>query len=87
MILQVPVTPETEAALRERASARGEDVAAYAARLLHEAATGPDVDQLLAPFRRQVAESGATDEELDEFFDELRQDVWAERQAPKAKNA
>jgi len=87
MILQIPVNSETEAVLRERASARGEDIAAYAARLLQEAVTTPNVDELLAPFRRQVAESGVSDDELDELCEELRQEVWTEQQARKAKSA
>ncbi len=86
-MLQIPLTPETEATLRERAIARGEDVGVYAARLLQDALTTPNVDELLAPFRRQVAESHATDEELDALCDELRQDVWEEQQARKAKTA
>jgi hypothetical protein len=87
MILEVPVNPETEAALRERASARGEDVASYAARVLQEALTAKSVDDLLAPFRRQVDESGATDEELDDLCEDLREEVWQEHQARKAKEA
>jgi hypothetical protein len=39
------------------------------------------VDEALAPFRRQVQESGLTDEELRAFFEEVREEVWRERQA------
>jgi hypothetical protein len=35
-------------------------------------------DISLAPFRRQVEESGITDEELDELFMEARRDYWRE---------
>jgi hypothetical protein len=83
-MLQVPLTPETEATLRQRASEHGEDVAAYAARLLRDAVTAPSVNELLAPFRRQVEQSGVTDEELDGLCEELRQDVWQEQQTKKA---
>jgi hypothetical protein len=79
MILQIPVSPETEAVLRERASAHGEEVGAYAARLLRDALSAPSVDELLAPFRREVEESGASDEELDLLCEELRQDVRQEQ--------
>jgi hypothetical protein len=72
MLLQIEISAETEAALRERAAARGEDVTACAARLLHEALSAPTADELLAPFRRQVAASGVSDEELDEPCEELR---------------
>jgi hypothetical protein len=61
-MLQIPLAPETEEALRERAKANGQDVASYAARLIQEALSAPSVDELLAPFRKQVEESGITDE-------------------------
>jgi hypothetical protein len=84
-MLQVPLAPETEEALRERAKANGQDAATYAARLIQEALSAPSVDELLAPFRKQVEESGITDEELDQLGEELRHEVWQEHQARKAK--
>jgi hypothetical protein len=51
------------------------------------AKTSPTVDELLAPFRNQVDESGATDEELDNLCEELRQEVWRDQEARKAKRA
>jgi hypothetical protein len=77
-MLAVPLQPATEAALRERAEARGQDAAVYAAQLIHDALNAPSVEELLAPFRRQVAESGATDAELDELAEELRNEAWQE---------
>lgn len=86
-MLQIPLPPQTEAALRERAQAHGEDVAAYAARLLHEALAAPSVEDLLAPFRQEVDASGTSDDELDALGEELRDEVWQEQQARKAKRA
>ena len=37
-------------------------------------------DVTLAPFRREVEESGITDEELDKLFTEARRDYHSERQ-------
>lgn len=37
-------------------------------------------EELLEPFRRQVQESGLTDDELDKLFDEAREEVWREKQ-------
>lgn len=74
-MLAVPLNPATEAALRERAEAQGQDAAVYAAQLIHEALNSPSVDELLAPFRRQVANGGATDAELDALAEELRNEV------------
>ncbi|MCI0334893.1 MAG: hypothetical protein L0228_16905 [Planctomycetes bacterium] len=86
-MLQIPLPPDTEETLRERAKANGEDVSSYAARLIQEVLSTPSVDELLAPFRRQVEESGITDDELDELGEELRRDVRQEKQARKAKTA
>ena len=83
-MLQIPLSPDTEAKLRERARANGEDVSAYAARLLSDALSAPSVDELLAPFRKQVEESGISDGELDQLGEELRREVRQEKQARKA---
>jgi len=86
-MLQIPLPPDTEEALRERAKANGEDVSSYAARLIQEALIAPSVDELLAPFRKQVEESGISDQGLDQLGEEVRRDVRQERPARKAKTA
>jgi hypothetical protein len=86
-MLQIPLSADTEELLRERAKASGEDVSSYAARLLQDALVAPSVEELLAPFRKQVEESGITDAELNSLGEELRKDVWEEQQARKAKSA
>ena len=43
------------------------------------------VNEALAPFRRQVEESGLSDDELGAFFEEVRDEVWQEKHG-KAKN-
>jgi hypothetical protein len=86
-MLQILLPPETEAALRERAGVRGVDVNIYAVRLLQDALKAPNVEELLRPFREQVANSGAADEDLDNLCEELRQEVWDERKARKANGS
>mgnify|MGYP003577456795 CR=1 FL=1 len=85
LMLQIPLPPEVEAKLRERAKARGEDVSRLVPRLLEDALSTATVEELLAPFRRQVVDSGITDDELDRLGEELRDEVWRERQGRKAK--
>jgi hypothetical protein len=85
-MIQIALPPDTEETLRERAKASGENIASYAARLLQEALSTPSVDELLAPFRKQVEESGITDPQLDQLGEELRREVRQER-ARKAKTA
>ena len=86
-MLQIPLPPDAEEALRERAEANGEDVSSFAARLLQNALNAPSVDELLAPFRMQVEESGISDGELDQLGEELRREVRQEHKARKTKTA
>jgi hypothetical protein len=83
-MLEIALPPDTEAKLRERAKASGEDVSAVAARLIAEALGAPSVDELLAPFRKQVEDGGVTDEDLDRLGDELRDEVWRQHQTRKS---
>jgi hypothetical protein len=85
--LQVPLSPDAEELLRERAKANGEDVSSYDARLLQDALVAPSVEELLAPFRKQVKESGISDAELNAFGEEFRAEVWQQQQARKANSA
>jgi hypothetical protein len=80
MTLSISITPEAEARLRERAAACGQPLDVYAARVLEQAVTAPTLDELLAPARRQVAATGMTDREFDDLVNELRDEVWREKQ-------
>ena len=79
MTLSLNLPAEIEARLRERAARNGEPVDVYALKVLSDAVTSPSVDELLAEFRRQVADSGMSDSELDEFYENLRNEVWEQR--------
>ena len=81
MTLSVSLSAQAEAKLKERAATAGKDPAAYASELLEDAVTRPTIDELLAPARRQIADSGMTDAQLDEFLDDLREKVWQDQQA------
>ena len=85
MSISIPLSPHAEAKLRERAQAAGEDITSYAARVLDDALTTPSVDELLAPFRKQVGDSGMTDNQLDDFYEGLRDKVWDEHQAKRTE--
>jgi len=74
-MIQIPLSTDLESTLRQRAEDSGEDVSSFAARLLREALLTPSVDELLAPFRKQVEESGLTDQESIELGEELRREV------------
>lgn len=84
MSLKITLPPDTESRLRERADAEGEEVSSYAVRLLHDAVATPSIDELLAPFRRQIDDSGMTDAQLDEFYADLRNKASDNRTKDKA---
>ena len=74
--LLVPNVPDDivqrlDARLRET----GKDRSAYLLGLLERDLQIPSLDDLLAPFRSQVAASGLSDEELDSVFREAREEV------------
>ena len=87
MSISIPLSSEAEARLRERAEAAGEDITSFATRILHDVLTAPSVDELLAPFRKQVEEGGMTDDELDGFYEDLRNKVWEEKQPKRSQSA
>lgn len=79
--LSLTLPPEVENKLRERAAQSGQAVDEYALRMLADAITATTIDELLAPVRKQVAESGACEDEVMEFGRELLRKVRAERGA------
>jgi hypothetical protein len=83
-MIQIALPPAAEELLRRRAETCGETVDAHAARLLQEALAAPRIDELLRPLRQQVAESGISDAEFDTLAEELREEVWRERESKRA---
>ena len=66
--------------LAQRATESGRDIASVASDLIEQAVTQPTVDDVLAPFRKQVEESGMSDQELDAFFQDVREKAFQDRQ-------
>ncbi len=80
----VKLTPETGKLLAERASRQGQDVPTYLSTLIDQELKRTSIDEILAPFRAEVKQSGMNDNELDGFFEEVRDEVWQDRQAKRA---
>jgi hypothetical protein len=78
------LSDRAHAKLTEQAAISGRDISAVASELIEQAISQASVDELLAPFRKQVAESGLSDEELDGFF---RQELDAHRREKRTKSA
>lgn len=80
MDITIQIAPEILSRVQQAATEKGQDVASYLGELLKEFFTHSTVDRLpmrtldeiLAPFREQIEASGITDEDLDTFFEDLR---------------
>jgi hypothetical protein len=81
MTIDISLTPEAETKLRQRAASLGQDLSTVASDLLEEAVTRQSADELLAPARKQVAESGLNDGQVDGFFREVLKEVRDEKKA------
>lgn len=79
MSLTISLPPAMETRLKERAAAEGKEPGAYASELLENAVKRPSLDELLAPFREEVKASGMSDEQLDDFYEELRDEAFRDR--------
>jgi hypothetical protein len=83
MALTIPLSPEAQTKLNERAAAAGKDAAYYAAEIVEAAVTRPTLDEVLAPVREEFARSGITEAELTAMIeDEKHQARQARRRAP-----
>ncbi len=84
MSITIDLAPETERKLAERATANGKDLAGYVNWLIEKDLSQPvSLTEILAPFRREVAASGMTDDELEQLFRDARQEVRQEKQRAK----
>ena len=76
MTVVLELKPEIEEALQKKAKANGFEVNIYLEMLIEKDIDRPKtLDEILAPFRREVEESGITDDELDVLVEESKQDI------------
>ena len=102
MTLTIILPPEAEAKLRERAAQAGQSVEGFVRRLVEQEVLGANGDQaplasagqagrtfdeIFAPLRKEVEESGINDEELDRLLEQAREEVWQERRANRGKDS
>jgi hypothetical protein len=83
MTITIDLGPEEEIKLLEHAARNGQDIVAYLHVLIARDIQG--VEEALAPFRCQVEMSGMSDPDLREFFEEVREEVWLEKQGKPSK--
>ena len=88
MTITIRLSDEEQRRLAERAARNGRNVAEYLHLLIERDTQEPSaVDQALAPFRREVEASGMNDDELGDFFEEVREEVWQEKHGGPSKTS
>ncbi len=80
MTITIDLSSEVETVLQEKASADGKNIQNYIEELLKKQLLRPSLDEILAPVRQDFDESGMSEEDLNGFFDDLRDKVWQEKQ-------
>lgn len=81
MTLTINLKPEVEAVLQKRAMAIGcDDLADYLEKFLEkDIQREASLNKILAPVRKNFADSGMTEDDLDALIESERQAMWEER--------
>jgi predicted transcriptional regulator len=81
MTVTIDLPPEVAEALRQHAARTGQDLSAVILQAVQEKmARARTFDEICAPFARAVEATGMADEEFDRFFEEIREEVWQDKQ-------
>ena len=84
MTITISLSPEIEEAVKSQATKEGKPLTDYVESLVEEGSrrraridllAEKSFDEILAPFRRNVEESGLSDEALDALFTEARKEA------------
>ncbi len=79
MTLTIQVPKNIGVVLEEKARNQGKDVAAYVENLIEkDIDRRKTLDEILAPIRKNFADSGMTEEDLDALIKSERQTMWEE---------
>lgn len=79
MELTISISDRIGGILQKRARENGRDINELVKDIVEDQALTPTLDELLAPARKEVADKGITEDELDEFMYSLRKKVKAEK--------
>lgn len=92
MSITIELTSETETRLKTQALRNGVKFEDYVNELIEEAserrermgkASGKTFAEILAPIHKGFEESGMTEDEILEMFEQAREEVWHEQQQSK----
>ena len=83
MTLSIPISPDLEARLRERAAASGKDLVSFVRDAVEEKLAAPQTfAEILAPVHAAFEATGLSDDEISRRFEEIRDDLWKEKHRP-----
>lgn len=77
--ITISVTKEVESALAQKAAAEGQDLKVFIENMVETQALRPSLEEILAPVRRDFADSGMSEDELDALIEGERQAMWEEK--------
>ena len=84
MSVTVEFPPDIAATLRERLARGPQNVATFIVEAVREKLSrSKTLDELCAPVAQSVAASGMADDELDQLFEEARENVWQTKQSQR----
>jgi uncharacterized protein (UPF0332 family) len=83
MSVVLELEPEVEETLKKRAAARGSDFEVYLQCLLKEQANSRSYEEVMAPVWNEFEQSGMSEDELDDFMNEIREEVWQGKKAER----
>lgn len=82
MTLEIEISPQAEAKLREKAAVVGEDIAAYAAGVLERSAKQPvPLEEISGPIAEEFRQSGMTEDELTDLLETAKHDMRRQRRS------
>lgn len=86
MTVVLDLKPEIEKAIQKKARAKGFEIKKYLEILIEkdiEAETEMTFTEILAPVHKGFEESGMSEEEILEMFEQAREEIWQEQQRAK----
>lgn len=82
MSVTIELPPDVEATLREQLAHSRQNVLAFVIEAVREKLLrSKSLGEISEPFAQAVVQSGVTDDELDQLFEEGRENVWQAKQS------
>lgn len=81
MTVTIHFPSDLENSLRQHAARSGQEIGDFVVQAVKEKiAKTPGLEESCEPLTEAIAASSVSDEEFDQFFEEVREEVWQEKQ-------